>query len=554
LLNVDFNTDGHTIWHYRVEELPDTPNLSTWTLELPSCASFVSASPADGTVSYDPARELNTVRWSVPPGWTKGEFTVTLKGPVGIGNVQVSATGKRTAVDSVLGASCGRVFPRAAVLSNGYYISLSGLMPISPGEFLWRYVVEEQPSAQNLSSWVLELKNCGIRTAAPKPWEVVKPDPESLIHGVKWQTSPDFRAGAFTVTTRGVVGIGVTRVAAKGPDAVVGEIVGPICEARSDDDEPPAAIVIGDNDLKHEIEIVNQVVFINISITILNTGGSAREVSLILGKEFRDLCDLIDVGFLEGKGYVEELDDSDHNLVIGVGQNNRLDHDDKVKLKLKFKAKQKGAGFKFDARFRLRYTDSTGDKLVELKPLPVVVALVGAPAPKPPAKAPAARLPADRIDARFRGLWRARGGLVILGLPLTEPISQTNGIVVQYLERARLELHPNPAGGAPIVLLGRLGIELGYATPAAAAPASPAERRWYTPETGHLIAREFRTFWQRRGGLAVFGYPIGEAVVEDGRRVQYFERTRLELHTEQAGTPYEVQVGLLGALALERSQ
>jgi len=39
----------------------------------------------------------------------------------------------------------------------------------------------------------------------------------------------------------------------------------------------------------------------------------------------------------------------------------------------------------------------------------------------------------------------------------------------------------------------------------------------------------------------------------DGKEytVQYFERARFEFHPEAAGTPYEVQLGLLGAQALQ---
>lgn len=33
-------------------------------------------------------------------------------------------------------------------------------------------------------------------------------------------------------------------------------------------------------------------------------------------------------------------------------------------------------------------------------------------------------------------------------------------------------------------------------------------------------------------------------------RVQYFERARLEYHPQYAGTPYEVQLGLLGTALL----
>ncbi len=63
------------------------------------------------------------------------------------------------------------------------------------------------------------------------------------------------------------------------------------------------------------------------------------------------------------------------------------------------------------------------------------------------------------IDIHFSGTWRAKGGLVIFGLPLTQPITQPNGVIVQYFERARFELHPELAGTAYEVQLGHLGVQ-----------------------------------------------------------------------------------------------
>ena len=90
-------------------------------------------------------------------------------------------------------------------------------------------------------------------------------------------------------------------------------------------------------------------------------------------------------------------------------------------------------------------------------------------------------------------------------------------------------------------------------TPATRIPAFPStpERRYF-PETGHSLSHGFKAFWERSGGLPIFGYPLTEEFSEINAdlgkpfTVQYFERQRFEYHPELAGTPYEVQLGRLG--------
>jgi hypothetical protein len=164
----------------------------------------------------------------------------------------------------------------------------------------------------------------------------------------------------------------------------------------------------------------------------------------------------------------------------------------------------------------------------------------------------------------FRHYWEANGGLAIFGYPITEEFeerSQQDGQVytVQYFERARFEYHPEHRGTPYEVLLGLLGQQLApvfTAPPGAFVPVEPfastPERRYF-PETGQALAYGFKTYWERRGGLPIFGYPISQEFREvnpaDGREytVQYFERARFEYHPEHQGTPYEVEVGHLGA-------
>ncbi|MCO5175469.1 MAG: serine hydrolase [Thermomicrobiales bacterium] len=73
---------------------------------------------------------------------------------------------------------------------------------------------------------------------------------------------------------------------------------------------------------------------------------------------------------------------------------------------------------------------------------------------------------------------------------------------------------------------------------------------FYDP-TGHSLSGPIRDYWESRGGLWLFGYPISEpyeAVSEDGESIvaQYFERARLEYHPSLDATPYRVLGGRLG--------
>jgi hypothetical protein len=75
-------------------------------------------------------------------------------------------------------------------------------------------------------------------------------------------------------------------------------------------------------------------------------------------------------------------------------------------------------------------------------------------------------------------------------------------------------------------------------------PAKAGAR--YFGETGHNVEGIFRAFFENMGGISRFGYPRTEAIIQDGLRVQWFQGGRLEHHRNLAGTPYEVQLTLLG--------
>ena len=170
----------------------------------------------------------------------------------------------------------------------------------------------------------------------------------------------------------------------------------------------------------------------------------------------------------------------------------------------------------------------------------------------------------------FLSFWRRNGGLLVFGYPLSGELVE-DGRIVQYFERARFEYHPEHLGQEGQVMLSLLGSELygdrGFAD------GQPQAGRVFFPETGNTLGGKFQQFWEKRGGLRVFGFPISEPFEEtsqiDGqvRIVQYFERAKFEYFPEELGGFYqsqanayglrlqglrEVQLGDLGRQALQR--
>ncbi|HEX8228082.1 MAG TPA: hypothetical protein VF826_02085 [Chloroflexia bacterium] len=154
----------------------------------------------------------------------------------------------------------------------------------------------------------------------------------------------------------------------------------------------------------------------------------------------------------------------------------------------------------------------------------------------------------------FFEYWETHGATPVLGLPITEAIME-DGMAVQYLERVRLEWHPEISSDRrQQVLLTRLGVvsteQRGIFFERLPGGTSTPTSHFFE-ETGHNLSNAFFTFWLNNGGLAVFGYPISEEIVEvsptDGRQytVQYFERNRFEWHPENPPSD-NVLLGLLG--------
>jgi lipoprotein-anchoring transpeptidase ErfK/SrfK len=149
----------------------------------------------------------------------------------------------------------------------------------------------------------------------------------------------------------------------------------------------------------------------------------------------------------------------------------------------------------------------------------------------------------------FLNFWREHQGERLLGVPISSAYAD-NGLVIQYFERGRLELHPELEGSP--VLLGRVGAEYAEALwRTFPAPAKADEPGAYTfRQTGYSLNGPFLAFWREHDGITMLGYPISDMLweyLDTGMvQVQYFERGRLEHYPAAAGTPDEVQISPLG--------
>ncbi|MCX2728251.1 hypothetical protein OO015_12195 [Thermomicrobium sp. 4228-Ro] len=195
--------------------------------------------------------------------------------------------------------------------------------------------------------------------------------------------------------------------------------------------------------------------------------------------------------------------------------------------------------------------------------------------PPPPASVPAATVRPETTPSptpimldpapEFADFWERNGGLATFGAPIGPArwahAEDGTTVLVQDFALARLEYRPDATPGPFVIQLARLGAYEAHAlgldtTPPfqpRSADAPPAADCTYFTQTGHWLCGKFRAFWRSVGldlgdpdisvreSLALLGYPISEAFVDDsGRTVQYFERAKLVSYPEFHGTPNEV--------------
>lgn len=161
------------------------------------------------------------------------------------------------------------------------------------------------------------------------------------------------------------------------------------------------------------------------------------------------------------------------------------------------------------------------------------------------------------VNGSFLTYWEELGGLELFGYPLTPQI-QTEDVVIQYFERARVECHTTEDGGFQMLggLLGRASAEdcgLLETEPFLTAEPIDSEACSFYEESGHNLCGGFRAYWENYGGLQIYGYPISEEFTDpdSGLTVQYFERQRYEWHPGERPERYDILLGRLGAEYLQ---
>lgn len=133
-------------------------------------------------------------------------------------------------------------------------------------------------------------------------------------------------------------------------------------------------------------------------------------------------------------------------------------------------------------------------------------------------------------------------GELRLAIGKSDPLAVGKQIVTAYGERSKR------TAGATFDVQPSVNTKAFDRVPAVA----NTDTRVYFAETGHTMGGAFLRYWQGNGALAIFGFPISEEFTEVSKvdnkpyTVQYFERNRYEYHPENAGTNFEVLLGLLG--------
>lgn len=148
------------------------------------------------------------------------------------------------------------------------------------------------------------------------------------------------------------------------------------------------------------------------------------------------------------------------------------------------------------------------------------------------------------LDARFIDYYDSHGGLEILGVPITESfVDPVTGMLVQYVENARLELTPEYSPEGENIQQAQLGVIMGgwdLAQKESPIPIGNSPGCRYYVESAHQVCHAFLDYYESRGGPPMFGFPITEFRLENDRIVQYFQGFRLDWFPERRAERVDV--------------
>jgi hypothetical protein len=167
----------------------------------------------------------------------------------------------------------------------------------------------------------------------------------------------------------------------------------------------------------------------------------------------------------------------------------------------------------------------------------------------------------DRYDDRDIGFWTRWQNLQaqdarLLGNPI-KPYER--GGSVQYFERGRMEYHGEESNPKYRIQFGLVAKELLETLPeyqlvrdsyGRTAPQQPG----HLYEGGHNVDAAFEPIYSEFGRSEWFGKPITEAYVENGRKIQWFERMRLDVPEASQGDPADVHFGNVGCEQMAKIQ
>lgn len=125
---------------------------------------------------------------------------------------------------------------------------------------------------------------------------------------------------------------------------------------------------------------------------------------------------------------------------------------------------------------------------------------------------------------------------LVFGYPISRQFEDKSGEtprLVQYFQRARLELVAEGADGTTVVL-SPLGEYLHTGQNPSLETRQAGCRVIQNPTTGEAypVCYAFLDFFDTHGGLSLFGYPIAGFESENGYIVQYFDNAILSWHPE----------------------